>query len=1406
MCIIVIAIVGVLPLTWYRPTYSILKGDNSPFWFSASQTFFDDMSMWWDADMLGHMSGLPTLVAYSFPWYILQSLGFSNGLIQLVLLSILFFSSGLTMFYFLSILIGNKPIPLLIGSLFYMTNVSVVISVTYINIGMIWMRAFLPLILALFVKLIRKRTHGESTRKLLLCFLLVFSFATSFLTVNAAILAISLLCLGVMALYVALAEKSYVRVAFESTKIAVLLILTNLWWIIPFGLLSMTTAGGSAQNLNVWEWSWTHTRGSILNVLWFNADWGGLPEYFPFIDFYSNPFVILTTFLPITVAAFGLLFKRRDRLMQYLFFGVVLVATFFTKGLHPPFEQVNVFLYENLPYFAMLFREPMSKFTFMITLFAAPLVACGIDSIITTVKAHSPLKRKMFSKVISFSLLTLLILIFVIPSAPMFLGGTMETKTEQLPFPSYVQIPSYWFELSNYFSGDADDFRVLVLPDNDFYQMPYVWGYYGSDALPLRFVSKPVVYNTYGYQQQVGTEMLDAAYQALKKGDKLAFDNLLTVMNVKYILLRNDIMWNFTESRNIADPELVGSLLNNNTDIEFVQSIGDLDIFKRKNWKPSHFYTPTRILKVETSFLFDLLSPYVNFNNDILLLSEELKNVQNMPWQISSCSIYAIGLNDLNHTGNTFFKNITISTSGMYVVNLISNLSIPINVDKNSLSLSESHGSFATSPIYLEQGVHRIEMVLQEEQVVPVESWKNVSVENQFSANYSIEVEQDILKATLYDSNFGWKTLNSPVVEVSKDEKYIFSFEVAGENVHQLHAKVLEYTKNFTLLGAIYGNFLLEGTFDYTPLNVTYSPLYPETQYAQLMLWHGHETDQPLPNILWLRNSRLAIDRTASFSGLILSNEQFFSEETEAEKLALELTYVKLSPYEYRVHIENSEPFFLFFSESYDPLWKVVEGDAKWYNVPFGGDLSSYHISGHKFGNVWYINKTGSFDVTIFYTPQSYLYYASIVSGITFGILIIEEVVRYLNKKRGFNFKKKWVSNVSIIVFGSSAPLSGFFIRTRQIIRALSMLGQSVTVINLGNNGFRKILGVSEFDNIRGCSINCISQTHSKGSVYSPLRQLAFQAESLKIMQVSRILRNSPVVLFISCLQIIPMIVSKVMGAMIILDINDVNSRTALRAPDIATRTIRFLLWQPLERAGCTLADIVIVNKEEEGEFLTKYMHVHPSKIFVLKTCLEENQNIPNTQLASELDKFNIKNKRVVLFTANMTAFMNKRSAQYIISELAPSFSKFSEFNDVVFVLAGVGSDGLMPLTSNVMTTGTLNNASLAALVNYADVCIDPAIISGGIKTKIQYYLQCGKIVITTPFGAEGINLYGRKDIAFLNSRLEDFEKALKYALANLERLKKLAENNRDVYEKQFSWKTFVKQVQTLVQRIAQTN
>ena len=726
--IVLIVFVGLVPLTWYRPSYTIIKMDNSPYWFNSPQTLSGDLNMWLGTGGSGHISRQPALAALFIPMFLLQLLGLSNGLIQIIIITGLLICSGLTMFFFLSTLIGKKPYAVLVGSLFYMLCIFFVTNIFSLVVS--WAHAFLPLILALFIKLLQKRVKGEPSGKLLVGFLLAFTVFMSFLADNPSILIVGLLSLLVAFVYVALTQ-DLLKSMVESIKIVALGILVSLWWLVPLALSAGYFVGvTSGETLNISIASIVSTRSSFLNVFWFNPSWQWIPEYYPYMSYYSNSIIIVATFVPILTTGFVLLFKRRDKVMQYLFFSTMLLSIFITKGFHPPLEQINAFLSIHIPDFSTLFREPEDKFALMIALFAAPLIACTVDSIITAVNRYSFSKPKLPRKVIPISIVAVLILSIVISAGPMFLNNVAETQNPQIPFSSYVNVPSYWNQVGTFFSKDNSDYKILVAPDDPYPYQAYTWGYWGWDSVPTRFIQKPVLYNTYDYPANANNDALNLTYQALEKDDFVAFNNLLSCQNVKYILLRHDLVWNFSTPPAI-DPAIVQSQLDNDSSLEYIRSIGQLDIYEYKNWAPSHFIASTSAFDNSTSSLLTQFSP-VNNN-------------------------------------------------------------------------------------------------------------------------------------------------------------------------------------------------------------------------------------------------------------------------------AVKLSYTKLSPSEYKVHINATQPFYLFFSEAFDSDWKIAGANSEWYSIPFSGDLSENHTVAFGFGNSWYINKTGSYDITVFYQPESYQYYAIIGSGVSLGLLITYEIIQFARKRKNVN-------------------------------------------------------------------------------------------------------------------------------------------------------------------------------------------------------------------------------------------------------------------------------------------------------------------------------------------------------------------------------------------------------------------
>ena len=299
-------------------------------------------------------------------------------------------------------------------------------------------------------------------------------------------------------------------------------------------------------------------------------------------------------------------------------------------------------------------------------------------------------------------------------------------------------------------------------------------------------------------------------------------------------------------------------------------------------------------------------------------------------------------------------------------------------------------------PIYLEEGKHLIEILpiannksfkwnfSTEEEII---EWKQTTPENQFNSLYKVLWDRNniSLKVELYNSTWGWKTINSPLIPIKYGEKYKFEFSIKAENGHSIHLKIMEFNSSKNLIGGIYALGIGDGNFDWKNISYEYEPKNASTTYLQLQIWHGHETKKQLPNIIWISNVTITGYSTNQLDVFWMYSVDSFESNIKLEDLfkvdeipAEVKNYSKINPTLWKVQVNASKPFMLSFAESHDPLWEArIYKDGKLIekvrSVPLYGVINGF-----------WINETGNLDVVIRYTPQDWFEIGLVISAATF--------------------------------------------------------------------------------------------------------------------------------------------------------------------------------------------------------------------------------------------------------------------------------------------------------------------------------------------------------------------------------------------------------------------------------------
>ena len=143
---------------------------------------------------------------------------------------------------------------------------------------------------------------------------------------------------------------------------------------------------------------------------------------------------------------------------------------------------------------------------------------------------------------------------------PLWSGAVMPDHRSGLPA-AYVRLPAAWTSVAGFINHQPVSGKVLILPLNDFYEMPTTWGYYGVDLIPRSLLARPTIQGLPGsyYVDLPAFRSLTSSVQsALLSGDRLAVPRLLDALGVRFIVVRRDIDLSYFDHslppRHVADP------------------------------------------------------------------------------------------------------------------------------------------------------------------------------------------------------------------------------------------------------------------------------------------------------------------------------------------------------------------------------------------------------------------------------------------------------------------------------------------------------------------------------------------------------------------------------------------------------------------------------------------------------------------------------------------------------------------------------------------------------------------------------------------------------------------------------------------------------------------------------------
>jgi arabinofuranan 3-O-arabinosyltransferase len=354
-------------------------------------------------------------------------------------------------------------------------------------------------------------------------------------------------------------------------------LLINIWWLVPFAY-SYLGGGGAVANADFTDptaWSWSQAQNKIPNILTMVANWAWVkPQYLPFAADLDQPWIVWARYLiPVLVFLAPVLAIRKLRRSALVLVGMSLVFVLLAKGLQPPFKQFNLFLYNHVPGF-WLFREPMSKLGQLLVIFFALLMAIGLDSVWER-WVENPTVRNRVIKVATW----VAFIVVVLQPYPLWTGGVIPDARPMQPS-AHVRVPEFWRDMAAYINADERPGKVLIMPLDDYYQMPTTWGFAGVDSIPNLLIQRATVQpKPDGYFGEVPGFSADVhgVETALISGDLSAVPRLLRASGISQIVVRHDLVRGMP-GRSFADDRVLTAALEKTPGMSLVRQ-GDLDLW-----------------------------------------------------------------------------------------------------------------------------------------------------------------------------------------------------------------------------------------------------------------------------------------------------------------------------------------------------------------------------------------------------------------------------------------------------------------------------------------------------------------------------------------------------------------------------------------------------------------------------------------------------------------------------------------------------------------------------------------------------------------------------------------------------------------------------------------------------------
>jgi hypothetical protein len=1029
-----IFLLGIVPF-WRTGIEGMIGFIDTPVPFDPISSFSSRLYTWRVQEVYGWDG---TWDIPCMPYYALQALfmgtGLPVGVGQRIWYILVFSLSGWSMYYLISNILGdkNRRLASLISAMFYMYNpfMAAYHFVPGTVTPIYFTYATLPFILALYIK-------GLSDERNVLKNFVLIGLASITLAVGKVQQTVLSTYPFLFCLIFFIIWKRNRRDVCYGIKFTVLAGITsfliNSYWILPM-IYNMheifsTMIGKQVAMLGFGE-------ENFFNILRIYQTY----DPFGFGAYYNSTLGIAMSFLIPLITFSALLSKPKNRWV--LFFSIIsLVYMIGVAGGKSPLGELYTWLIiQTLSMGINLLPTNPWPFWLFLSLSYSPLLGIGVLEVFRKIKGHE-FTLKNTNQDLKFICRIHLSRIFLVATCLLILMNSWPILTGNgagywIP----MDAPPYYYIARDWLRDQPEEFKIfLTPPGHRIYHVKYLWNpsEFAHGDFVHGFFPKPCLYGSPKDPNPINS--LPRFIQSCLAENRTEYvGKLLGLMNIKYLMLREDVDPTHGQHINYTS---IKEVIKKQHGIHLEESFGKISFYKNE------FFSP-RILPASAVVAvlgdIDSLIP-LTYVDELALNASALFFLKDFSQQdhqkILSVSQSLIIFNDTSVRGppNGGFEdpdlerhkwltygtvNVSTETGNVYSGSKSLHLVTPspayggisrrFSLSTSNLKLVWSHynikGSFSIMVKFTDKSV----LVYQGEPYPDSESYKVVALP--FSScrweTHAVDLSEDTIRkygvkkevhqifihlagsSEVYIDNLNFLTLGcasgitDSVMQKTTDNSstvpvYLFNAPYSSESV-LIHNEGFYQFAVKKPPGYDQGDIGLQINHVYINVSsqdsswIYFGPFYLEKGLHTIVLHSskGFQNHLSEPRMLIYRKNK---NKTV---------KDIFSRAS-----SVDVSFSKVNPTNYKVHIKSEIPVFLILNEAYHNKWEAGINGEKAQHFPI--NLFS--------ANGYVINKTGEYDVEVTFENQKVFYMGSVISTLCLLSLLCMHTCIYIKREKKQN-------------------------------------------------------------------------------------------------------------------------------------------------------------------------------------------------------------------------------------------------------------------------------------------------------------------------------------------------------------------------------------------------------------------